>query len=101
MGYINTGSSTSLLAGGSLGASLLFAASKMSSPRSKLFGYRLALGEQKYDTFPYISTGIVLTVACVMGYRFTLSGKMMPAGVTAILSTGVLVFNIIQLNKLE
>jgi uncharacterized membrane protein (UPF0136 family) len=45
MGFFQTGSIPSLLAGVGCGLALLYAAKQMSIARNKLFGYRLAIGK--------------------------------------------------------
>jgi len=85
--FMKTGSSTSLLMAALTGFCLIFAGFNISNPKSKLFGYRVSIAV----------TGILIMV---MGYRFYLSGKFMPAGFVLITSLGMTVFNAIQLNNL-
>eukprot|EP01115_Flamella_aegyptia_P001842 TRINITY_DN130681_c0_g1_i1.p1 TRINITY_DN130681_c0_g1~~TRINITY_DN130681_c0_g1_i1.p1 ORF type:complete len:110 (-),score=17.88 TRINITY_DN130681_c0_g1_i1:53-382(-) len=88
IGFVSKGSIPSLLGGLLFGVLLGFAASKMSTPRDKIFGYRLA------------SLGSFLA-ACFMGYRFYLTGSVFPAGVFSVVSALATVWNVLRLNKLE
>jgi len=85
--FAKTGSTDSLLMAGIAGALLLYSGYSISKPRTKLFGYRIAIG-------------VTALLMFVMGYRFYLSGKFMPGGLVALLSTLMTIINVIQLNKL-
>jgi len=85
--FLRTQSSTSLIMAGTTGIALLYAGFSISKPKTKLFGYRVAV----------VVTGILVLV---MGYRFYLSGKFMPAGLVFFSSLALTVYNVIQLNQL-
>jgi len=69
------------------GSAFVFAGSNISVPKKRFFGYRVGL----------VVAGLLFFI---MGYRFYLSGKFMPAGMVASSSFFISIFDVIRLNQL-
>ncbi|KAH7437690.1 hypothetical protein KP509_05G084300 [Ceratopteris richardii] len=77
IGFLRKGSSTSLMGGGAAGALLLLA------------GYMSLQAFKKHENSYFallLETGVSVALTWVMGQRYLASGKIMPAGMVAIIS---------------
>jgi len=87
-GFVKSGSTASLVMSSVAGALMVFSAYRMSRPKGRLVGYRLAIV-------------VSFFLMCFMGYRYYNGAKFMPAGAVATVSAIITFLNSIQLNKLN